>query len=150
MNIISGTGEWDNTRHESDATLGHPEFKRNPHWLDDRKWSRARVSTGDDIAAILFVDVLTVTVLKKSDLIWPREKTLFPGTFSIALIKRPAGQAVAEAVRIDKGMQGERAATTQSSIAFRKTTVLSRVFEECRPSPALPCVKQPVLVSARR
>ncbi len=38
MNIILGTGEWDNTRHESLRLSGMLDAKGIRHWLDDRKW----------------------------------------------------------------------------------------------------------------
>src|SRR6266446_892396 len=38
MNIIIGTGEWDNTRHESMRLSGILNSKGIRHWLDDRKW----------------------------------------------------------------------------------------------------------------
>ena len=38
MNIILGTGEWDNTRHESMRLSGILNSKGIRHWLDDRKW----------------------------------------------------------------------------------------------------------------
>lgn len=39
MGIILGTGEWDNTRHESLRLSGILNAKGIQHWLDDRKWS---------------------------------------------------------------------------------------------------------------
>jgi esterase/lipase superfamily enzyme len=39
MRIIIGTGEWDNTRHESYRLSGILNSKGVAHWLDDRKWS---------------------------------------------------------------------------------------------------------------
>ena len=39
MNIIIGTGEWDNTRHESMRLSGILNSKGIRDWLDDRKWS---------------------------------------------------------------------------------------------------------------
>jgi len=38
MSIILGTGEWDNTRHESLRLSGILNSKGINHWLDDRKW----------------------------------------------------------------------------------------------------------------
>jgi esterase/lipase superfamily enzyme len=38
MNIILGTGEWDNTRHESMRMSGILNAKSIRHWLDDRRW----------------------------------------------------------------------------------------------------------------
>ena len=38
MNIIIGTGEWDNTRHESYRLHEILSAKGMNHWLDDRKW----------------------------------------------------------------------------------------------------------------
>jgi esterase/lipase superfamily enzyme len=38
MNIVIGTGEWDNTRHESMRLSGILNSKGIRHWLDDRKW----------------------------------------------------------------------------------------------------------------
>ena len=38
MGIILGTGEWDNTRHESMRLSGILNDKGIRHWLDDRKW----------------------------------------------------------------------------------------------------------------
>src|SRR5207248_1331567 len=38
MNIIIGTGEWDNTRHESMRLSGILNSKGIRNWLDDRKW----------------------------------------------------------------------------------------------------------------
>ena len=38
MGIILGTGEWDNTRHESMRLSGILNAKGIRHWLDDRKW----------------------------------------------------------------------------------------------------------------
>ena len=38
MGIILGTGEWDNTRHESLRLSGMLEAKGIQHWLDDRRW----------------------------------------------------------------------------------------------------------------
>jgi esterase/lipase superfamily enzyme len=38
MNIILGTGEWDNTRHESLRMSDILNSKGIRHWLDDRKW----------------------------------------------------------------------------------------------------------------
>ena len=38
MNIILGTGEWDNTRHESMRLSDILNSKGIRHWLDDRKW----------------------------------------------------------------------------------------------------------------
>jgi len=38
MNIILGTGEWDNTRHESLRLSAILSSKGIPHWLDDRRW----------------------------------------------------------------------------------------------------------------
>ena len=38
MGIILGTGEWDNTRHESLRLSGILNAKGIRHWLDDRKW----------------------------------------------------------------------------------------------------------------
>jgi len=38
MSIILGTGEWDNTRHESLRISGILNSKGINHWLDDRKW----------------------------------------------------------------------------------------------------------------
>ena len=38
MNIVIGTGEWDNTRHESLRLSSILHAKGIPHWLDDRRW----------------------------------------------------------------------------------------------------------------
>jgi esterase/lipase superfamily enzyme len=38
MGIIVGTGEWDNTRHESYRLSGILNSKDIKHWLDDGKW----------------------------------------------------------------------------------------------------------------
>src|SRR5258705_11507917 len=38
MSIIIGTGEWDNTRHESYRVSGILNSKGIKHWLDDGKW----------------------------------------------------------------------------------------------------------------
>ena len=38
MNIILGTGEWDNTRHESVRLSAILHEKGIRHWLDDRRW----------------------------------------------------------------------------------------------------------------
>src|SRR6476646_2073023 len=38
MNIILGTGEWDNTRHESMRLSDILNSKGIRHWLDNRKW----------------------------------------------------------------------------------------------------------------
>ncbi len=38
MSIILGTGEWDNTRHESMRLSGILHSKGISHWLDDRRW----------------------------------------------------------------------------------------------------------------
>jgi hypothetical protein len=38
MNIILGTGEWDNTRHESLRLSAILTEKGIRHWLDDRRW----------------------------------------------------------------------------------------------------------------
>jgi esterase/lipase superfamily enzyme len=38
MNIILGTGEWDNTRHESLRMSAILNSKGIRHWFDDRKW----------------------------------------------------------------------------------------------------------------
>src|SRR5207248_1510040 len=38
MNIIIGTGEWDNTRHESMRLSGILNSKGIRNWLDNRKW----------------------------------------------------------------------------------------------------------------
>ena len=38
MNIILGTGEWDNTRHESFRLSAILNEKGVRHWLDDRRW----------------------------------------------------------------------------------------------------------------
>jgi esterase/lipase superfamily enzyme len=38
MNIILGTGEWDNTRHESMRLSDILNSKEIRHWRDDRKW----------------------------------------------------------------------------------------------------------------
>jgi esterase/lipase superfamily enzyme len=38
MNIILGTCEWDNTRHESMRMSAILKSKGIRHWLDDRKW----------------------------------------------------------------------------------------------------------------
>ena len=38
MGIIIGTGEWDNTRHESFRLSALLSAKGVQHWLDDRKW----------------------------------------------------------------------------------------------------------------
>jgi esterase/lipase superfamily enzyme len=38
MNIILGTGEWDNTRHESMRMSAILNSKGIRHWLDDRRW----------------------------------------------------------------------------------------------------------------
>ncbi|MFL6584265.1 MAG: alpha/beta hydrolase-fold protein [Chthoniobacterales bacterium] len=38
MGVILGTGEWDNTRHESLRMSGILNSKGIRHWFDDRKW----------------------------------------------------------------------------------------------------------------
>jgi esterase/lipase superfamily enzyme len=38
LRIILGTGEWDNTRHESYRLSGILHEKGIDHWLDDRRW----------------------------------------------------------------------------------------------------------------
>ncbi len=38
MDIILGTGEWDNTRHESLRLSGLLNVKGITHFLDDRRW----------------------------------------------------------------------------------------------------------------
>lgn len=38
MSITLGTGEWDNTRHESFRLSELLNAKDINHWLDDRKW----------------------------------------------------------------------------------------------------------------
>ena len=39
MGIILGTGEWDNTRHESIRLSSILNAKGIQHFLDDRRWS---------------------------------------------------------------------------------------------------------------
>jgi len=56
MDIILGTGEWDNTRHESYRLSEILNSKGIKHWLDDGKW-RARLELLARHAAALFVEV---------------------------------------------------------------------------------------------
>jgi hypothetical protein len=43
MGIVLGTGEWDNTRHESHRLSEILNSKGIKHWLDDGKWRGHRL-----------------------------------------------------------------------------------------------------------
>jgi esterase/lipase superfamily enzyme len=59
MGIIIGTGEWDNTRHESYRLSEILSSKGIKHWLDERKMARSRLELLVRHAAILFVEDLS-------------------------------------------------------------------------------------------
>jgi esterase/lipase superfamily enzyme len=58
MGIIIGTGEWDNTRHESYRLSEILNAKGIKHWLDDGKWRGHEWSYLARHAPILFVEDL--------------------------------------------------------------------------------------------